>query len=230
VFRESTRDFFVNRGDRTDCWIKSPQALAPEERERLLRGMRFIRTREVADADLLVYGALGETALSRSIVQPLIEAMPVGEIVDMQTVLAGQPAGRDLDATASDLALLASRRLVEPVPAGQVPGEAERASCHALNVALTRLSAAGEDIGTVASPVLAGGFGVAESDRQFLAGWLDGLRTPAELAGTAEAWQASRCAGRADAGRPQHRGHTLLAEAEIFLAEAAPVLQALDVT
>jgi hypothetical protein len=154
--------------------------------------------------------------------------MPIGKIVDLQTILDGHPSGRDIGAIANDLALLANRRLIEPVHADHRPGDAERASCRSLNTALAELAAAGEDIGTFASPVLAGGFAVAQKDRQFLAGCLAGLRTPQELAEAADAWLASR-AGQFAGERPQqHRKHTLLSEAEAFLSETMPVLQTLD--
>jgi hypothetical protein len=227
VFREATRDFFLNRGDRTDCWIKAPQALSPEQREILLRNLHFIRTRPLEENDLLVYGGLGETALSRGTVEPIVEAMPVGVIVGMQAILDACPAVRDLNAMAGDLALLAGKGLIEPLPSDHCAGDTEHASCRALNMALAQLAACGEDIGTFASPVLAGGFDIARRDRPFLGGWLEGARTPAALAGPAEAWLAAREGGGKDA--PKHRGHSLLADAEQFLSGTAPVLQALGI-
>jgi hypothetical protein len=228
VFRESTRDFFLNRSDRTDCWIKSPEILSPGERDQALRSLRFIRTRQLEDSDLLAYGALGEIALSRTVFQPIVDAMPIGEIVDLQAIAAGQPAERSIDALAHDLALLVSRRLVAPVRTDHYPGEEEIASCRGLNSALAELTAAGEDISTFASPVLAGGFAVASKDRQFLAGFLAGLRTPQELADAAAALPV--LAGSPGSGEKpmRHRTHTLLSEAETFVSETMPVLQALE--
>ena len=48
---------------------------------------------------------------------------------------------------AGDLALLAGKGLIEPLPSDHCAGDTEHASCRALNMALAQLAAGGEDIG-----------------------------------------------------------------------------------
>jgi hypothetical protein len=225
--REATRDFFVRRASRTDCWIRNPSRLSDTEVGDSLLPARFMRTRTQPLDEIVVPGALGECALAEPEFRAVADALVPGEVVELCTIaedLPGRPTIRDV----SDcLALLVSAGLIEPVP-GRGPTGEEIACSRRLNTQLTKTAAGGEMISTFAAPALAGGFSVREEDQPFLFGYLDGAREVGELAAAAEPWHVAR-AERTNVPHARNLHHTLRSQAVTFEEHTLPILQKLAI-
>ena len=225
--REAIRDFFVRRSGRTDCWIRSPEKLTDTERNKRLSAMRFVRTRNQPLNEIALYGALGEFVLGQMEFQTVVDALPIGEIVEMHKILQAMPDGTTIQDVSDRVALLIAAQLIEPVPASRNPSEEDIACSRLLNTELTRIAAGGEDISTFAAPILAGGYSINSEDRPFLYAYLNGARDRDQLAALAETWHAAR-ADRNDM-KVLNQHHILRAQADAFLERTLPILETLAI-
>lgn len=74
-FRETVRDFVVNRQFRKDYWVRGLRLLSPVERIELLRRQRFVLAAPLVKVAMTVAGSRGEAGLQEAIYRPILEQL-----------------------------------------------------------------------------------------------------------------------------------------------------------
>ena len=169
-FRETTRDFIVNRLFRRDYWVRGARRLAPADRTGRLRAVRVVLVTPVANVKLKVSGALGEAQLHEDVYRPILAALAdhrPHSLGELETVLA--PHGTTLARIVEAVMILTGAGNLHPAQDDEAIAHA-RAGALLLNTRLCALARHAEDVGCLASPVTGGGFPVRRIDQLFLLG------------------------------------------------------------
>lgn len=182
LFRQSVRDFIVNRQFRRDYWIKGPRQLAPLSCAEQLRRQRLVLCMPAADVPLCADTLLGRIQLEQSVYRPLLELMAdhrprtLGEIADALQA-------RGITPQQLQQAVLV---LMEKAALALAQDDDTIARCRprteALNRELIEQARGSADIHCLASPVLGGGVAAPRMHRLFLLARAQGLATPFEWA------------------------------------------------
>lgn len=233
AYRETTRDFIVNKLFRRDLWLRGVRRLAPSERLSRLRAERVVLVTPVVGVQLTVTGPLGEANLHEDIYRPILDALAdhlphsLGEIEQLVA-----PRGIGVARIVEAIMILGHAGVVQPAQEAAVI-ERARAAVERLNARLCARARHGEDIAYLASPVTGGGIQVARMDQLFLV-----ARTLGH--GSAAAWAEFASAALAGEGQRVIRDgkpvdtdaqqlEVLLGQARVFEAERLPLLLALGV-
>lgn len=231
-FRETARDFIVNRHFRRDYWVRGVRRLTAGERAGLLRAQRVVLVTPAAKVRLAVTGVQGEASLNEAVYRPILEALAdhrprtlgdieaavaphaiaLAQIVEAVMILAGSGA---LHAAQDDVAV-----------------EQARPRALVLNARLCALARHADDISSLASPVTGGGITVGRIDQLFLlarASGRQGVRDWADFAAQALGSQGQRLQRDGQMLDTAAQADSLLAQATSFYTERLPVLRALGV-
>lgn len=232
AFRETARDFMVNRLFRRDYWVRGARRLAPGERTERLRAQRVILATPAARVKLKVSGALGEATLHEDVYRPILEALAdhaprsLGEIEE-----AVAPRGINLVRIVEAVMVLAGNGTLHPA-------QAEAAIAHArprtvlLNARLCALARHAEDVTCLASPVTGGAVQVARIDQLFLLARSLGHEGVAAMAGFAGQVLGAQGQRIVQDGKPladAEQAQALGRQAQVFDAERLPLLRAFGI-
>jgi SAM-dependent methyltransferase len=232
-FRETTRDFVVNRLFRRDYWVRGARPLAALERNDRLRAMRVVLATPAASVKLKVGGALGEANLHEDVYRPILDALDdhlPHSLGELEITLA--PQGADLARIIEAVMILIGAGNLHPAQSDEAIERARPATI-VLNARLCTLARYADDIGCLASPVTGGGFPVRRLDQLFmLARSLGHLETDAMARFAADIFVAQGQRIMRD-GEPVLDDAQQLAmlhtQAQSFETARLPVLQALGV-
>jgi len=232
-FRETTRDFVVNRLFRRDYWVRGARRLAPLDRTERLRAVRVVLATPAANVKLKVNGALGEANLHEDVYRPILDALAdhrPHSLGELETALA--PRGAGLARIVEAVLILTGAGNLHPAQE-QEAIERARPGTILLNARLCALARYAEEVGCLASPVTGGGFPVRRIDQLFLLArslGLDGIDALARFAADVLQSQGQRI---------MHEGQPVLddaqqldmlrTQAQAFDATRLPVLLALGV-
>jgi len=233
MFRQSARDFVVNRQFRKDYWVKGPRRLEASEQRSALRALRVMLVAEPAKVALRAGGSLTESDLAPATYLPLVEALadhqiysigqleeklkshslPFNQLIEAVMVLIGK----------GDVASVQDDAAIERGIAGATR----------LNHHLIESSLHSSRVCTLASPVTGGGFYVQPFHLQMLLARQRGLDTAAQWAGFILKNLAEQGAGitRPDGGVMAEEDGlaAITSEARSFEAKQLQVLKALKI-
>ena len=236
LYRETVRDFIVNRQFRRDCWVKGARQLNALERDEALRAVRVVLAAPRDAVAMKVPCALGEVNLDPAIYRPILDLLrdhaprslgeleaalhglvPFALIQQAVVILVGT---NTLGLAQDDAAIAASR------PSAQKLNRAF------FDKARSRTSGV-SDIGHLASPVTGAGIAASRFEQLFLRAMAEGEQTPANWAD--HVW---RCLegqresllkdGKPLAGARENRAE-LTRQAVAFAEQRVPLLRALQV-
>lgn len=230
-FRETARDFIVNRHFRRDYWIRGARRLSVAERAERLRAERVVLVVPANRVRLSARGALGEARLQEQTYRPILElladyrARSIGEI-ERGVEHHGIPPARIGEA------------LMILVGIGALhPAQEEAAAVHAmpstaqLNARICRRARYGNDISCLASPVTGGGVPVGRIEQLFLLARSQGHADSDAWAAAVGSMLEGQGERMVDEGRPvesaQRQLEMLVEQAKEFESGRLPVLQAL---
>jgi PAS domain-containing protein len=244
MFRQSVRDFMTNQQFRRDYWVKGARRLSGIAQAEALSGQRVVLMTPRADVSLKVKGALGEASMNAAVYEPILDAMADHT---PRTIAEVQ---RAVNLPSIDF-LQVLQTMIVLTGAGHVQAaQSEEAAasvqtpCDRLNVALLNRARGGGEIGTLASPVTAGGVSVSWFEQLFLTGYLQ-TSSPNSAQAHAGDNHVERCAAHAwtvlrAQGQKVLKDGSVLAtdeenlselrsQAQRFLERRLPVLRALKV-
>lgn len=179
VFRETVRDFIVAQQFRRDFWMRGPRPLSTLEQTELLRKTRFLLVTPRSKVKMTLGAAQGEVTLHENIYAPLLDALADHQIRTFADIEAiGAEAGIALNQVASAVAILVGANYLAVVVRDDETIAKAKPTVDRLNVLLAQKSRAGLGIGSLASPVIGGGFAVDRFEQLFLIARAQGQQTP----------------------------------------------------
>lgn len=179
ILRESVRDYLVNQRFRPDVFIKGAVALSPQEQEAVWDEARFVLICPLDEVDFRVVGALGGATLPEALYKPLALALEADAYAP-KTLAALQAVGVRRSEIIGALTVLIGKGVVRPVLSE--PDEAVVMRCATYNRYVLTRAKNGRHLKHLASPLTQGGLQTSRSTQLFLDGWLDGARSPQDLA------------------------------------------------
>lgn len=233
TFRQSARDFVINRQFRKDYWIKGARRLEPMEQQAAVRAHRVILLTDPADIRLKAGGALVERDLPAAIYSPLVDLL-----ADRQAYSLGQieerlqGKGIELGQLLEAIMVLVGKGDVASAQDSLVTDRSLGASAR-LNQHVIEASVRSSRVRSLASPVTGGGLYIQPFHLQMLLARQQGLDTPERWAEFL--WQNLVVKG---AGIVKPEGgvmsadegvQALVDEAQAFATKQLPGLQALGV-
>jgi SAM-dependent methyltransferase len=233
VFRETARDFMVNKRFRRDYWVRGARKIAAIEKEQALRAQQVILTTFRPDIVLKVTGALGESELDERFYAPVLD-----ELADHQTKSLGQ---LELIFKEKEISLVQLVQVVTVLAGAghlrcvQDEGDIQQAKdcTDKLNAQLMGNARFSGETTHLASPVTGAGVVVPRFHQLFLLAICQGLEQPQQWA--QYVWDALQQQGK----RIAKNGATLetreemlvelTAQANEFLRKQLPILVALQI-
>ena len=220
VFRQSVRDFIINRRFRHDFWIKGTTMLAAPERDEALRKLRVVLATPSPELPfkLRVAMTLNRINFGETVCMPILELLADGQARSLDEIeQAIGHGGICLAQIADAVMLLAS---LDHVVAAQdaTVAAAARPRTDRLNAHLLKRAYTSNDIDALASPVTGGGVWVRRAQQIFLSALHQGRTRP-------DTWvdEASKVM------LPKQTDSSLADEARVFAAEKLPLLRALQI-
>lgn len=220
-FRQTVRDFMVNRQFRRDYWIRGATPSSDSGESKNLSDLRVVLVAPKPELSIKIRAALTLTqsgpgdAVLTAVLALLGDRLPrtVAEIA--QSLAAkDMPKDRVRDA----VMLLASQDLLAAAHAPATTA-AIRSRTDRLNAHLIAAAASGGEVRTLASPVTGGGIDVGHADLLFLAARRGGLTEPAQWAD-----EVRRVAGTATVGDKD-----IAKRVQDFATVDLPALEALQI-
>ncbi|MGI9483198.1 MAG: methyltransferase regulatory domain-containing protein [Hyphomicrobiales bacterium] len=161
VLRETVRDYCMNRRFRSDIFIKGPRSLSVEERDKLLRDLRFVLVRhpKTLDYTALALEIGGTISLNKEVIEPVVAAMAENKFAP-KTIAELEAHNtlkdRSVAQIAETLVTLAGSGVISPA-APEDDLSAVQSSCKALNEELLRRTDIAESSNYLASPCIGQG-------------------------------------------------------------------------
>lgn len=231
AFRESTRDFILNRQFRKDYWVKGVRRLTPQARQDALRRQRVVLIAAPETVSRRIAEAVLDAEMPEALAGPVLECLAghrPQSLAQLEERLA--PAGLGFPDIVRAVLLLVGNGSVACAQ-DEATATAASAAARRLNRAIVERSQDAAEVTVLASPVTGGAVNIPQFQLQM-------LRARAAGKGTAEAWAQALWAPYRDRGVVMMRdGRTLLTEQENldYLGELAkafertelPVLKAL---
>lgn len=191
LFRQSVRDFMVNRQFRRDYWVKGARRLSESDRRDRIRELGVILVTPRDRVSLRLAGkspsADGGTALREEVYAPILDMLADHRpktLGELEQAVKGREIG--LEAVVETVIVLAGKGDVATVQ-DEAAIAAARPSSDRLNRLLMQRARGTKDLDTLASPVTGGGVEVNRFEQMFLAARAEGRTLPAEWA--ACAWE-----------------------------------------
>ena len=183
LFRESVRDFIINRQFRREYWVRGPRRLRPTEQAEAVRAQRIMLVSRREDIALTVAGGLGRRELTAKIYDPILDALGDGKtrsIGDIERGVTG--TGMRLGMIVEAVLILAGKGDIvvaqDDAAQARVKPRTDR-----LNLALFERARSGAEVPYLASPVTGGGGVPAGRFQQLsLLALRQGAKTAGELA------------------------------------------------
>lgn len=233
LFRESVRDFMVNRQFRRDYWIKGPRRYSPLEQVEQYRTCRVVLAKSRNHIHLEVEGAIGSALLDGPVYQIVLDTLAdhrprtIGELERMVS-----RRGTDFQQLVQAVVLLTGIGALSPA---QEDGDVElvQSRTERLNRYLLRKTRDSDDFHYLASPVTGGGVFVERVPQLLLLARLEGKTSLADA--IANVWKYLRMQGQRliKDGKVLSTDEENIAELEAqvkrFIERDLPVLEALKV-
>ncbi len=233
LFRETVRDFMVNRQFRAEYWVKNTRELNKKEKEKILQTQRYILVEPRSDITLKVPGPAGSLDLDPAQYEPVLDLM-----ADYRPRTLRQME-KELESNSikfpqlyQAIIVLMGKRCIEPVQdkedVSQVKQDTDK-----LNSFLCQQVLAKEDIHALASPMTGGGISLDIIDQIFVEISRQGNDSPQQW--VEYAWQQLSSVGRQviKDGTPLDSEEESLAElhlrAEMFMQKRLPILNVLGI-
>lgn len=168
TFRETTRDFLINRQFRQDYWVKGARRLNAHEQASALREVRLMLAVSREQLSMKVIGTLGEADMDQATYAPLLDLLDdhlPHTIGELQQRLPGQTT--DLGNLLQMLLVLAHKSCLAMVQDDAAIALA-RPATDKLNRHLLQQALGRNDLLALASPVTGGGVAVLHIQQLFL--------------------------------------------------------------
>lgn len=233
VFRESVRDFMVNRQFRKDYWVKGVRKANVIEQAETLKDTRILLTTPRDQVALTLNGALGEATLAERIYAPILDQLADHKpktLGQLEKALAEQ--GVRMSHLLEAALLLAGTKQIALVQEDDIIRKA-RKHTDALNTRLMSLARSSQEISYLASPVTGGGVSVNRFEQLFLLAYKQGQKQPEAWARFV--WQLLSSQGQklVKAGKTLDAADDnvkeLTEQATTFAEQRLPILKALQV-
>lgn len=234
LLTQGLRDFIVNQQFRKDVWIKGGETPSPQRRTHMLMEQRIALVAPVESVSMTLELNGRQVTLQEEIYRPILQLLSdhqshtIGEI---QAVVAA--AGIDPQVVLQAAVVLIATNLVVPVQSIQAAIDA-KAKVERMNASIMRRVQQGEEFPFLASALLGGAVAI-DRVTQLIAGAVQGgASTPEAVAH--QVWAILSAEGRAmiKDGKAIETVEGNLAElhvqAEVFLKQKSPLLQALGAT
>ena len=219
VFRQTVRDFMVNRRFRLDYWVKGAITLSADDRAQALRRERVVLSARPPELPLKVRALLalnkagpGEVATA-AILAMLADGKPRA-LGEFESALAGKSVTLD---QIVEMVLLHIHYGCLALAQDQATAAKVRTATDRLNAHLIACAANGSDVRSLASPLTGGGIAVSRIKQRFLLARLDGKAHP-------DQWATAALASST------HDIAELTKRARDFAERELPVLETLQVT
>jgi hypothetical protein len=181
-FKETTRDFIINKQFRKDYWVKGKLQLTELEQLEKFKKIKIFLTEEKKLIELKVIGELGEANMSDSIYMPilnLIERNRIITIEDMEKELKSEPI--EIGQIMQSVMILIGKGCVATVQNEEMVNEAQK-NTDLLNREIMQKAMSSNDINYLASPVTGGGIPVGRFHQLFLLAYSNGKKTAEDWA------------------------------------------------
>lgn len=232
-FRETVRDFMVNRQFRRDYWVKGPRSMSALEKVESLRDERVLLTVHRADVTLKVTGALGESSMQESVYNPILDFLADHKPKSLgQIEMAAKAHGIGTSQVLQAVMILVGAGHLSAV---QDEGKVQKARKHTekLNSYLMIKARSGGEINYLASPVTGGGIIVPRFGQLFLMAINQGKKLQTEWAPFV--WAILQAQGQQilKEGKalttPEENLAELEVQAQTFANKQLPIMKALQI-
>lgn len=233
MFREAVRDFMVNQQFRKDYWVKGARRLNPLEQAEALRNQRVMLVQSRADVSLKVTGALGEATMQEAVYGPILDVLSDHQPKKIgQVEQAVKDKGVAFAQVQQAVLVLTGAGSLYAVQDEALIARAKK-QCERLNAYLIDKSRGSNDLGYLASPVIAGGLTVTRFHQLFLLSRNQGRKQPAEWAQYVWSLLAMQGQKIVKEGKALETAEENLAElnaqAQVFSDKHLPILKALGI-
>ena len=234
LLTQGVRDFIVNQQFRKDIWIKGGEAPSPSRRMQMLAEQRIVLVTPVDNVGMTIELNGRQVTLQEEIYKPILTMLSdhrshgVGEIQSAMAAAGVQP----IQVLQAVVVLLATN-LVVPAQSAKVAAEA-RAGVERMNAEILNRSWQGEDIPFTVSAQTGGAIGLDRVTQLMSDAVRRGASTSDAIAD--HAWAILSAEGRLmiKDGKTIETVEGNMAElrvqAEVFLKQKSPLLQALGAT
>ena len=180
IIREQARDYFVNSQFRKDLYVRGARRLSAPERMKRLLNMRFVKM-STAPFPTKIATPAGETVLDGRLLNLLAEYLEENDFQPKTFDEFVQQNNIPYPVVEQMLIMLVNNNAVMPCQSEETVNQV-RSKCHALNDYICRRAETSQEIFTLASPVLGGGFNIGRFEQMMISIFKRGLTTPEEIA------------------------------------------------
>lgn len=181
-FRETVRDFMVNRQFRKDYWVRGLRPLTTVEQAEILRPQHFVLTVPPDKVTMTVIGSRDESGLQEQIYRPILAQMADYQphsLAQLQAAVEGQ--GIAFSTLVEAITILVAKGVVFPAQDQETVERALPATTR-LNRKLCEQARYSDQVAVLASPVTGGGIGLGRIDKLFMLARANGARATEEAA------------------------------------------------
>jgi len=233
MFKQTVRDFMVNKQFRKDYWVKGSRLLTPMEQALSLREQRFLMTAYRADVTLKITGLLGEATLTDVVYSPVLDLMADHKIRSLaQIEQAVKEAGITFVQLVQCVLVLCSNEVFRAVQDDAFITVAKKHT-EKLNTHLMLKARSRNDLNYLASPVTGGGIEVGRFHQIFLLAIQQGKKKSEDLAAFTDQILTSQGQKIIKDGKPIETTEQQLTElttkATEFTIKQLPILRALKI-
>jgi len=173
-FRETVRDFMVNRQFRKDYWVRGLRPLTMVERAEILRSQRFMLATSIDRVTMTVPGARGDATLHELVYGPILQQLADQPRSLAQLTAALEGSGIDSNSLIQAITILVGKQAVYPVQDDDLVEKALPVTTR-LNRRLCEQARYSEEIAVLASPLTGGGINVNRVEKLIMLARANGL-------------------------------------------------------
>jgi hypothetical protein len=233
IFKQTVRDFMVNKQFRKDYWVKGSRLLTSLEQAISLREQHFLLTAHRADVTLKITGPLGEAILTNAVYSPVLDLMADHKIRSLaQIEQAVKDAGITFAQLVQSVMVLCNNEVFSTVQDDAFITYAKKHT-DKLNNHLMLKARSHNDLNYLASPVTGGGIEVGRFHQIFLMAIQQGKNKSEDLAAFTDQILTSQGQKIIKDGKPIETTEQQLTEltttATQFSIKQLPILKALQI-
>jgi len=231
VFRETVRDFMVNRWFRRDYWVKGARRLSPLEQAEALRRERVILTNHRPDIPSVIAGSRAKAQVA--VYGPILDVLADHRPRSLNEIeRAVQESGIAFTQVVQAVLILAGAGHLEPAE-DECQMEESKARVDRLNAYLLEKARSGAEIHHLASAVTGGGVLASRFGQLYLLASRNGHESPEDRAAFILSVPGPETLHFAKDGKEiettEDKLVKLTAAARIFAEKRAPILKALGI-
>lgn len=232
AFRETTRDYIVNRQFRKDVFGRGVLALSTQEAREEWLDTRFVLPVRAQDVSMKVKTILGEVSIHEETCRPLIDALDAAGGHARLRDLVRDPAVARLGWARLQriLRLLVGDRALHPGPSGVLDMDRRKESTTLFNKAVLKQSIYSDKLKVLASPVTGGGVSVGRLPRLLLLAHMEKKENQTEFVWGIMKNQTQKLSKEGKVLETEAENISFLREKnDNFIKEILPVLQRLGI-